>query len=239
VNVPVSIIIPTYNEEKYLPTLLQSIKDQTAQPSEVIIADANSTDQTKKIALSFGCKIIQGGNPQRGRNNGAKIAKSNNLLFLDADNVLPKTFLERTVEEFQKRNLDISSCFAYVPSPTLMESIGAAVTNFYYKITEKIRPHVYGFCIFAKKKLHDEIKGFDESVVLADDQEYALRAGKKGVFGFLHSEKIPVAMRRYEKEGKIITTLKYIFMEFHLILLGPIRKQIFSYGWGKFKKIKN
>lgn len=233
-TVEISIITPTYNEEKYLPSLLQSIKEQTAQPLEVIVADANSTDQTKKIALSFGCKIIQGGSPQRGRNNGAKIAKSNLLLFLDADNVLPKRFLEKTVEEFQVRNLDIASCFVYVASSSIFDSIGVFVVNFYYKITERIRPHVYGFCIFVKKSLHKKIKGFDENVVLADDQEYALRASKEGIFKFLLSEKLPVAMRRYGKEGKIVTTLKYIVMEVHLMLLGPIRKQIFSYRWGKF-----
>lgn len=235
-NVPVSIVIPTLNEEKYLPSLLRSIKDQTASPFEVIVADANSTDATRKIALSFGCKITKGGPLPKGRNNGAKIAKSDILLFLDSDNILPKTFLEKTVAEFQKRNLDVASCFGYVASPTLMSSVGEILTNFYFKKTEKIRPHVYGFCIFSNKKIHEKINGFDESIILGEDLDYALRASKKGVYRFLLSEKLPISMRRYEEEGKLITALKYILIGIHLILFGPIRKQIFPFAWGKHYK---
>lgn len=235
-KVNVSIIIPTLNEEKYLPSLLQSIRDQTAQPLEVIVADANSIDQTKKIALSFGCKIIQGGHLPKGRNNGAKIAKSDILLFLDADNVLPGKFLERTVREFQKRNLDIASCFAYVPFPTLMDITGEMLVNFYFKITEKIRPHVYGFCIFVKKKIHEEINGFDESIILGEDQDYVLRASKKGVYRFLLSEKLPASMRRFREGGRIRTALKYSLIELHILLFGRIRKQIVPFEWGKHYK---
>ena len=43
-----SIIIPTYNEEEYLPILLDSIKEQDFSDYEVIVADANSTDKTRE-----------------------------------------------------------------------------------------------------------------------------------------------------------------------------------------------
>ena len=103
-----SIIIPTLNEEKYLPLLLKSIKKQTLKPLEIILADARSKDETIKIGREFGCKIIKGGNPGFGRNNGAKIAKGEMLLFLDADVILPKrTFLEDSVNEI-KESLVIS-----------------------------------------------------------------------------------------------------------------------------------
>lgn len=232
-KVPISIIIPTFNEENYLPALLQSIKNQTAQPFEVIVADANSIDQTRKIAASFGCRITQGGYLPKGRNNGAAIAKSDILLFLDADNILPKEFLEKTAGEFQRRNLDIASCFTYVTSPSILDSLGALITNFYFKIAEKIRPHVYGFCIFARKKIHKEINGFDEKAILGEDQDYVLRASKKGVYRFLLSMKLPNSMRRFDEGGKIKTMLKYILIEIHALLLGPIRKQIIPFEWGK------
>ena len=88
-----SIIIPAYNEEKYLPRLLRCIKEQTYKDYEIIIADANSTDKTRQIAKKYGCKIAKGGLPAVGRNNGAKIAKGDILLFLDADAKFNKNFL--------------------------------------------------------------------------------------------------------------------------------------------------
>ena len=52
-----SIIIPTYNEEEYLPLLLKSIKQQDFRDYEIIVADANSKDNTVKIAEEYGCIV--------------------------------------------------------------------------------------------------------------------------------------------------------------------------------------
>ena len=90
-----SIIIPTKNEEKYLPNLLRSIKKQTFKDYEIIVADNNSKDKTKKIAKRYGCKIVKGGLPGKARNQGAKFAEGDILLFLDSDPELKtKIFLK-------------------------------------------------------------------------------------------------------------------------------------------------
>ncbi|HFX18021.1 MAG TPA: glycosyltransferase family 2 protein, partial [Flavobacteriales bacterium] len=68
------IIIPTKNEEKFLPLLAKSLLSQTFKNYVVIIADANSTDKTREIAKSYGFKIIEGGMPHEGRNAGAAAA---------------------------------------------------------------------------------------------------------------------------------------------------------------------
>jgi glycosyltransferase involved in cell wall biosynthesis len=104
----VSIIIPTYNEEEYLPNLLTSIQRQGYDDLEVIIADAHSMDKTIEIAESFGCKIVPGGLPAVGRNNGAKAASGELLLFLDADSVLTNNYISSAVEEFELHNLGIA-----------------------------------------------------------------------------------------------------------------------------------
>ena len=88
-----SIIIPTYNEEEYLPVLLDSIKEQNFKDYEIIVADANSEDKTREIAEEYGCTVIEGGMPAVGRNNGAKIAKGEYLLFLDSDLKLTDEYL--------------------------------------------------------------------------------------------------------------------------------------------------
>ena len=55
--VTVSIVVPTYNEEKYLPRLLASIKAQDFRDFEIIVADTPSEDRTAAIARRFGCKL--------------------------------------------------------------------------------------------------------------------------------------------------------------------------------------
>ncbi|MBI2647452.1 glycosyltransferase [Candidatus Woesearchaeota archaeon] len=86
----ISIIIPTWNEEKYLPKLLECIKKQTYKDYEIIVADANSKDKTREVAKKYNCRIVKGGVPAVGRNNGAKVAKGDILLFLDADVTIQK-----------------------------------------------------------------------------------------------------------------------------------------------------
>ena len=105
----ISIITPTLNEEEFLPKLLKSIKKQKFKDYEIIVADAGSVDKTRKIAKKLGSGVVKGGLPAVGRNEGAKAAKGELLLFLDADVILPEKFLEKAIREFEKRNLDVAS----------------------------------------------------------------------------------------------------------------------------------
>lgn len=228
-KLPISIIIPTFNEERYLPKLLMSLRSQTVSPTEVIVTDAFSIDNTRKIAKSFGCKIVNGGLPAQARNNGVKIATQSMLLFLDADVVLPTSFLERTIEEMNRRNLDITSCFVTPRSPLKLDKILHQFANHYMRLTQKFHPHIPGCCIFIKRQLHQIIGGFDESILLAEDHDYVRRAKKAGKFAYLRCYKIPISVRRLSKEGRFKLALRYIAIELHLIFVGRIKKNIFNY----------
>ena len=102
-----SIIIPTYNEEEYLPVLLESIKKQSFTDYEIIIADANSTDKTREIAKEYGCIVIDGGLPAVGRNNGARIAQGEYLLFLDSDLELTDDYLRNVYTSLEWNTLEL------------------------------------------------------------------------------------------------------------------------------------
>ena len=108
----ISIIIPTLNEEKYLPRLLKSICRQSFTDYEIIVSDGDSADRTKEIAESYGCKFIRSG--VKGisvqRNVGAKLASGDILVFVDADCILPdRNFLSYVVNEFRGRKLDMGT----------------------------------------------------------------------------------------------------------------------------------
>lgn len=232
-----SIVIPALNEEHYLPLLLDSIKQQNIKPKEIIVSDAFSTDNTRKIAHHYGCKIVDGAaHPSGARNNGAKAATGDIILFLDADVTLPPDFLEKNLAEFEYRNLDEASCFPAPKSPNLGDHIGAILVNSYFNLIHPIRPHANGFCIFARKSLHDQIGGFDESLKLTEDHDYANRASKVGKTGFLKSVDIPMSIRRYEEEGKFSTILKYSLIELHWIFMGKITTNFLAFDFGKHYK---
>lgn len=236
-HLPISIVIPTLNEQKTLPGLLRSIQNQTMLPKEIIVADANSQDKTAQIAKKFGCILIKGGLPGKGRNNGAKKATQKIILFLDADVVLPPQFLERTFFEMMEKNLDITSCLVTPRSRDKKDKVIATLWNSYFLFLEKLAPHVCGFCIFVKKNIHTKIHGFDESILVAEDVDYVQRAVKIGAqFSFLETQKIPISLRRFIEEGRLKLIMKHVGITLHTLFIGQVRRNIFDYKFGQHEK---
>lgn len=233
----ISIIIPTLDEEDYLPRLLDCLRKQKGSGDfEIIVADAGSQDKTREIAMAFGCKIVKGGLPARGRNQGVKEAKGDLLLFLDADVLPEEDFLREAIEEFKKRNLDIAT-FSIVP---LSEKKGPKIVfNFFYNYPLQVLEGRWAhgaMGILVKRWLHQKIGGFDEKIKIGEDHHYVQRASKIGKFGMVKSTKIFVSLRRIKKEGWVRTGLKYSFAELHMKFKGPVKKDIFQYKFNHYKK---
>ncbi|HEY5667999.1 MAG TPA: glycosyltransferase family A protein, partial [Candidatus Saccharimonadales bacterium] len=93
----VSIVIPAYNEERHLRACLQAIAKQTIQPLEVIVVDNNSTDRTAQVAREFPfVRVVSEHRQGRvfARNAGFGAAKGEILGRIDADIILPSTWVE-------------------------------------------------------------------------------------------------------------------------------------------------
>lgn len=234
-----TIVIPTKNEENDLPFLLESIRKQTLQPKEIIVADAGSTDRTREIAEQFGAHVVEGGMPGTGRNRGADAALTDLVLFLDADVVLrDPEFLEKSVGEMLERKLDLATCDVFPLSDAWLDHVMHHAYNVYARAWGEAFPHAPGFCMFVRRDLHHAICGFDESVLFCEDHDYAHRAVKAGAFGILRSTKIPVSIRRLDRDGRINIAAKYLLAELHLAMLGPIRHDRFKYTFGHRAKKK-
>jgi len=233
-----SIIIPTLNEEKLLPILLSQIRKQTFKEYEIIIADAGSKDKTVEIAEGFGCKIVKGGLPAKGRNEGAKAAQAETFLFMDADNIyLAENFLEKLVSDFEKRKLAVAT-FPIFPAGNWFDKLAYGVYNYYTRLTQNFLPHATN-AILVKKEIHQKISGFDEEIKIAEDHDYARRASKEGRFGFIETPPVLTSTRRFEKEGRLRTYLKYLFAGIWMIIFGPIKSDIFKYRFDDLDKNKN
>ncbi len=226
-----SIIIPTFNEEKFLPSLLDSIKKQYIEEYEIIIADNDSNDKTREIAKKYDCKVIKGGKPAKAKNNGAKKAKYNNLLFLDSDVVLPEGFMKKFLDKIIYQKLDFATCRI---SPLTKKSKQV----FYYMLKNYgnfiFSGHVSGQCLFVKKALFTKVKGFDEAIFMAEEHELAERLYKNGKGKFFMDVFIHSYPRRLEKEGTYRTLIKDIYSELYRMFKGNIKHELYKKKYGHY-----
>ena len=234
----ISIIIPTLNEEKNLPLLLESLRTQIYQDFEVIIADAGSKDKTRQIAKEWGYKVVEGGLPGVGRNRGAEVARGDIFVFLDSDVVLPEDFLLNALEEFKERKLDVASCYIQPLTDKDIDNLLYGFANLYFRLTQFFLPKAAGHCIIATKKIHRAIGGFDETIKLFEDFDYSKRASRKGKFRYLEKVKIPVSVRRFDQEGRMTMATKYILIDIYFNLFGGVKSDVFKYKFAHYGKKK-
>lgn len=230
----ISIVIPTLNEEAFLPILLDSVKSQTFQDYEIIVADAGSKDKTIEIAEQYGAKVVPGGMPGVGRNRGAEAATGEFLFFFDADVFIPPTFLEKALEELEDRFIDLATCEFRPQSNLQLDTLLFKLANLTVKLNQNLNPRAAGFCIFITRRLFNRIGGFDETVRIAEDHDLVERASKFRALHFLNNVHLTVSIRRLVKEGRFALIEKYFQVEMHLLTKGSIKEDIVEYEFGNF-----
>jgi len=181
--------------------------------------------KTAEIAKSYGARIVKGGLPARGRNNGTRVAKSDLLLFLDADVLMQKNFLKFCVDEIRRKQLGTATCYARPLSKNILDIIAFEIGNFWIRLLKRLKPYASGFCIFALKKVHNKIRGFDESLKYGEDSHYVERAAKIAKFDVINRV-IFTSVRRFEKEGRLKCFAKYIYLTFYRLFKGEVREDV-------------
>jgi glycosyltransferase involved in cell wall biosynthesis len=229
----VSVIIPTYNEEEYLPKLLECLKKQTLDDFEIIVADADSGDRTAEIAREYGARVVPGGMPAEGRNAGAAVATGEYFFFFDADVKFSKHFLKRAYAEMHDRFVDVATCetrpLSNVPLDRLMHNFA----NLYVKLNQYTKPMAPGYCILIHSRLFRRIGGFDTDVKHAEDFDLIRRAAELRPFRVLDSVHVNVSVRRYRKEGRLAFIGHSLAVSWHRTFKGEITDD-FDYEFGDF-----
>jgi glycosyltransferase involved in cell wall biosynthesis len=230
----ISVVIPTYNEERHLGNLLESLAEQDfPEEIEVTIADAISTDRTRDVALRFQSyfhrfQIIDGGMPAVGRNNGAKASSGDPIFFLDADLILPRNdFLKKAVRIFRDKQLAVATTYLKPRSDKLSDKILVGSYNLILLPAKYIRP-LGAMCIVASSEAFMKTGGYPENVVMAEDHDFVLNCSKHGPYDILPLS-VLFSVRRFEKESRLGVVSKYLKSTYHRIFHGPITKPIFDY----------
>ena len=112
----VTIVIPTFNEEKDVGNVIKSLHKQTFKNFEIIIVDDGSTDKTREIIRKFKrVKLIEGQHkgPGFSRNLGAKNAKGKFLVFVDADMTFGKEYIKNLISPMLKNDRLIGTTHDY------------------------------------------------------------------------------------------------------------------------------
>lgn len=116
----ISVVVPAYNEEQYLPACLEALQQQTHPRGsyEIIVVDNASTDATTSIARHFGARVVY--EPVKGiahaRQRGFEAARGDVIASTDADTVVPPFWLARIAGHFTQ-NPDLAAVYGPVYWP--------------------------------------------------------------------------------------------------------------------------
>ena len=218
-----SVIIPAYNEQGYLPLLLDSIsKARTLyfggeDNIEVIVADNMSTDSTATVARERGCRVVevQKRTIAAARNGGAAIAAGDVYCFVDADIVIhPDSF--NAISSIVSTGGHCGGATGWVLE---RYSFGLRVTQAVEVSLTRIVGVSAGI-VFCRADVFDEVGGYNEDKTFGEDVEFfrAMRKiGKKKGLGTVLTTGTPavVSTRKFDTHGD--------WHMFHIFLSIPFR----------------
>jgi len=204
----ISVVIPAYNEERYLLACLDSLKKQNFKGEyEIIIVDNNSDDNTKNIAENEkGVKVFC--QSQRGvcaaRQTGTLEANGKIIVSTDADCVFFPDWLSNIYNIFEN-NKDIVAVigpYEYVSSPLwgkiLIKAVNG-ITALIYRLKNKVIYTPASNFAF-KKEIWQEVRGYNTDLTQSGDEYYLLnKLRKKGKVVYLKNNKVLTSSRRLQR----------------------------------------
>lgn len=197
----VSVIIPMFNEERYIHDCLSSVLEQDwpAEKMEIIVVDNGSTDRSREIVKSLLEKdgrgrVVEkvGGTIASVRNFGWRLSKGQILAFLDADSVVEVNWLK---EGCQILNADKNiACVGFAMAPPGKHDHW--IKRVWYEIGNSSRHVGKGLCkvnwlcsfnIIVRSSSFTAVNGFDESLKTGEDYDLGARVGAIGSLVFSDS----------------------------------------------------
>ena len=213
----ISVIIPALNEEKYIPITLESLKQQSFNDFEVIVVDGGSTDRTREISRKWGAKVVieEGKGAGIARNTGAKHAKSNLLIFLDADTKASKNLLSIYYNKFKTHHEVVAATGPILPIEKTNRKIRLGykfVTIVFVKASIMLgRAALVGSNFACRAKAFKKVGGFDPKMITYEDWDLSARLDRIGRIVYIKKARVRTSARRAMAWGV------WFYFKYHLV----------------------
>ena len=221
----VSIIVPTWNEEKYLAKCLDALVNQSWHGSwEIIVVDGGSTDGTVGVAENYANRVLIEPNMRVGaaRNAGARKARGEILAFIDADTIANPRWLEAITRAFHEESMAVGVTGPTLPyDGQLYDIITYRLWTIYLQriLLHFEMPHVIGFNCAYRRAPFLQVGGFDEENVMSEDIKLAHKIRRYGKIRFDRHMSALTSARRFRRYGRIYIAGLYIMNGFSTLLL--------------------
>ncbi len=194
-----AVIIPAYNEERYIGKTLESVLAAKNGLTEIIVVANGCTDSTEKIVNRYKrVKLISEKKKgiARAKNIGAKSTDAPALIFLDADTRISKRGIKRILLIIKK--YDVGSLWVKPHPAHLKSKVFMTLKNIVFSLKMY---HGTNGIIFCTREIFDKVGGFNEKLNKREDKDFVYSAVSHGSYRYIKSSYVTTSMRRFEKLG--------------------------------------
>ncbi len=223
----ISVVIPALNEEKYIGNTLRTLMKQRFKNFETIVVDNRSTDRTGKIARSFsGVKVVL--EKKRGiasaRNAGAKVARGDVILFLDADTRPSEELLQHYHRAFRNPRVVAATGPVY-PLERVRKRVKLGyeiVSVLFVKSSIALgQPSIVGLNFAVRRSAFERVGRFNEKLATYEDYDLSRRLKKAGKIVFLDNAVVHSSARRVKAWG---LTIFFLYHAGNMLKYGLFRR---------------
>ena len=169
----ITIVVPCKNEENYIAHLLMHLRQQEIGNTRIIIADC-STDNTREVIQvmkgGLNVEVIEGGPVSIAKNNGAKLATTPYILFIDSDvRFFSDTVISDSVKELESNDLDLVGAYIKCYDGDKRAQIGFTLFNIVNRIMSYKVPFAVGAFMLTRRDRFEQFGGFAEKYGTSED----------------------------------------------------------------------
>jgi glycosyltransferase involved in cell wall biosynthesis len=230
----ISLIIPAYNEEDYLPACLDAVMENIADKAlEIIVVDNNSTDRTRQVTERYsGVTYLFEARKgiTRARQCGLRGSRGDILAYVDADTRPPPGWIEQISEQFcDERLACLSGPYSFYDLGGMQRAVASAWFVLARSIYGMIGYIVVGGNFAIRRSALDRMGGFDCSIEFyGEDVDIAKRARRQGKVRFSSRFVMPTSGRRMQRHGFLKMAGLYFINHFSVVFRGKPATQTYT-----------